>query len=83
MRERWSPPPRRRVITLLGLSPWSTAAGAILIERMDHAAYLASVELAPGKARIATLFKKPGQALEDAINRGRLAAVTAQGFTEM
>jgi glc operon protein GlcG len=55
----------------------------ILIERMDHAAYLASVELAPGKARTAALFKKPSQALEDAINHGRFAAVTAQGFTEM
>jgi uncharacterized protein GlcG (DUF336 family) len=39
---------------------------------MDHAAYLASVELAPGKARTAALFKKPSQALEDAINHGRL-----------
>ena len=29
----------------------------ILVERMDHAAYLASVELAPGKARTAALFK--------------------------
>ena len=55
----------------------------ILIERMDHAAYLASVELAPGKARTAALFKKPSQALEEAINHGRVAAVTAQGFTEM
>ena len=51
----------------------------ILIERMDHAAYLASVELAPGKARTAALFKKPSQALEDAINHGRVAAVTARG----
>jgi hypothetical protein len=56
---------------------------AILIERMDHAAYIASVKLAPGKARTAALFKKPSQAFEDAINHGRLAAVTAQGFTEM
>jgi glc operon protein GlcG len=55
----------------------------ILIERMDHAAYLASVELAPGKARTAALFKKPSQALEDSINHGRFAAVTAHGFTEM
>jgi glc operon protein GlcG len=55
----------------------------ILIERMDHAAYIASVKLAPGKARTAALFKKPSQALEDAINHGRVAAVTAQGFTEM
>jgi glc operon protein GlcG len=55
----------------------------ILLERMDHAAFVASVELAPGKARTAALFKKPSQALEDAINHGRIAAVTAQGFTEM
>src|SRR5580704_15599496 len=53
----------------------------IVIERMDHAAYLASVELAPG--RTAALFKKPSQALEDAINHGRVAAVTAPGFIEM
>ena len=44
----------------------------ILIERMDHAAYIASVELAPGKTRTAALFKKPSQALEDAINHGRV-----------
>jgi glc operon protein GlcG len=55
----------------------------ILIERMDHAAYLASVELAPGKARTAALFKEPSQALEDSINHGRIAAVTARGFIEM
>src|SRR5271155_2823055 len=55
----------------------------ILVERMDNAAFTASIELAPGKARTAALFKKPSQALEDAINHGRIAAVTAQGFTEM
>lgn len=55
----------------------------ILLERMDHSAYIASVELAPGKARTAALFKKPSQALEDAINHGRIAAVTARGFVEM
>jgi glc operon protein GlcG len=55
----------------------------ILVERMDHAAYLASVELAPAKGRTAALFKEPSQALEDAINHGRLAAVTAPGFVEM
>jgi len=52
----------------------------ILIERMDQAAYLASVELAPGKARTAALFKKPIQALEDAINHGRVAAVMQGGL---
>src|ERR1700728_1197477 len=55
----------------------------ILIERMDHAALLAGVELAPGKARTAALVKKPSQDLEDAINGGRVAAVTARGFIEM
>ena len=55
----------------------------ILIERMDHSALLAGVELAPGKARSAALFRKPSQALEDAINNGRIAAVTARGFIEM
>jgi glc operon protein GlcG len=43
---------------------------------------LASVELAPAKARTAALFRKPSQALEDGIRAGRVAAVTA-GFVEM
>jgi glc operon protein GlcG len=55
----------------------------ILLVRMDNAAYIASVELAPGKARTAALFRKPTEALEDAINQGRFAAVTARDFTEM
>jgi glc operon protein GlcG len=55
----------------------------ILLLRMDNAAYVASVELAPGKARTAALFKKPSQALEEAINHGRIAAVTARDFIEM
>jgi glc operon protein GlcG len=55
----------------------------IVVLRMDNAAFVASVELAPGKARTAALFKKPSQALEDAINHGRTAAVTARGFIEM
>jgi glc operon protein GlcG len=55
----------------------------ILLLRMDNAAYVASVELAPAKARTAALFKKPSQALEEAINHGRFAAVTARDFVEM
>lgn len=55
----------------------------ILVERMDNSAYTASVELAPAKARSAALFKKPSGALEDAINHGRIAAVTARDFLEM
>jgi glc operon protein GlcG len=55
----------------------------ILVLRMDNAAYVASVELAPGKARTAALFKKPSQALEDSINHGRTAAVSAHDFIQM
>ena len=55
----------------------------ILVERMDNAAFTASIELAPGKARTAALFKKPSQALEDVINHGRIAAVTARDFILM
>ena len=55
----------------------------ILLERMDHAAMTASVELAAGKARTAALFKKPSHELEEAVNRGRYAAVTARGFILM
>jgi glc operon protein GlcG len=55
----------------------------ILIERMDNAALVAGVVLAPGKARTAALFKRPSQALEDAINNGRIAAITASDFIEM
>lgn len=51
----------------------------ILIERMDHAALLAGVELAPGNARTAAWFKKPSRALDDAINGARVAATTARG----
>jgi glc operon protein GlcG len=55
----------------------------ILVLRMDNSAYLASVELAPGKARTAALFKKPSEDLENAINHGRTAAVTARDFVQM
>jgi len=55
----------------------------ILLERMDHAALTAGVELAAGKARSAALFKKPTEALEQAIDQGRYAAITARGFIEM
>ena len=55
----------------------------ILVLRMDNSAYIASAELAPGKARTAALFKKPTQALEETINHGRFAAVTARDFLEM
>jgi glc operon protein GlcG len=54
----------------------------ITSDRMDGSPMLASVELAPAKARTAALFGKPSKALEDAIRAGRYAAVTS-GFVEM
>jgi glc operon protein GlcG len=54
----------------------------IALERMDASPMLASVELAPAKARTAALFRKPTKALEDAIRAGRVALATA-GFVEM
>jgi glc operon protein GlcG len=68
----------RGVVAVVDEGGW-----VILLERMDHAAMTASVELAAGKARSAALFKKPTQALEEAINHGRYAAITARGFIEM
>jgi glc operon protein GlcG len=55
----------------------------IFLIRMDNAAVLAGVELAPGKARTAALFRRPSGALEDAINGNRPAASTARGFVMM
>ncbi len=68
----------RGVIAVADAGGW-----LIALERMDHAAMTASVELAAGKARSAALFEKPTEALEDAINHGRYAAITARGFIEM
>jgi glc operon protein GlcG len=55
----------------------------IAFERMDDVPMLASVELAPGKARASAMFRKPTADLEKAINAGRTAAVTARGYIEM
>ena len=55
----------------------------IALERMDNAAVPAGVELAPGKARTAALFRRPSGALEDAINGKRPAALSARGFVLM
>jgi glc operon protein GlcG len=65
--------------------PWpSSIPGGyvITLDRMDASPMLASVELAPQKARTAAMFAKPSKALEDAIHSGRVAATTA-GFVEM
>lgn len=60
------------------------AAGLpILVERMDRAAVLSGVDLAPGKARTAALFRRESGMLEDAINGNRPAVITAQGYVLM
>ena len=60
------------------------AAGLpVALVRMDNAAVPAGVEIAPGKARTAALFRRPSGALEDAINGSRPAAATARGFVLM
>ena len=66
------------VIAVVDDGGWPT-----LVLRMDNSAYIASVELAPGQARTAALFKKPSEDLENAINHGRTAAATAGEFVEM
>ena len=53
----------------------------LLFERMEGA-WLAGDELAQGKAHSAATFGKPTAKLEDTINNGRIAAVTA-GAVEM
>lgn len=49
----------------------------ILSARMDGAPVVAGIELAQGKARTSALFKRPSGDLENAINGGRQAAITA------
>ena len=58
-----------------------TGGHLLLFERMEGA-WLAGAELSLGKARSAALFGKPTAALEDTINGGRTALVTA-GVNEM
>ncbi|WP_199588683.1 GlcG/HbpS family heme-binding protein [Paraburkholderia caribensis] len=60
------------------------ASGILVMQvRMDNALLPAGVELAPGKARTAALFRRPSGAIEDAINTSRPAALSARGFVLM
>ena len=65
------------------ISVVDSAGAPIVLLRMDNAAVPAGVELAPGKARTAALFRRSSGALEDAINGNRPAAATARGFVLM
>lgn len=49
----------------------------ILGARMDGAPVVAGIELAQGKARTSALFKRPSGDLENAVNGGRPAALSA------
>lgn len=59
------------------------AGSPILLTRMDNAAVPAGVDLAPGKARTAALFRRESGVLENAINGQRPAAITARGYVLM
>ena len=52
------------------------------VDRLDNA-QRPSVEIAVGKARTAALFRRPSGALEDAINKGRTALLSAEGHVFM
>ena len=49
----------------------------VLAERMDNAATTLGAGVATEKARTAALFKRPSADLENAVNNGRPAAITA------
>ncbi|WP_034292846.1 heme-binding protein [Herbaspirillum sp. RV1423] len=55
----------------------------IVAERMDNAATTVGPSIAVEKARTAALFKRPSADLENAINNGRPAAITAPGLVMM
>ena len=55
----------------------------IALQRMDNPAMLVSVELAPGKARTAVIYRKPTSSLERSVDAGRVAATTAPDSVQM
>ncbi|MBB2175037.1 heme-binding protein [Gluconacetobacter johannae] len=59
------------------------AGQVVALARMDNAYMRASVDLAPGKARTAVMFRRPTAVLEGAIDGPRPALVTAQGYVMM
>lgn len=65
------------------ISVVDAAGQPVMLVRMDNASVPAGVDLAPGKARTAALFRRPSGALEDAINGNRPAAGTARGYVLM
>ncbi|MCG6869710.1 MAG: heme-binding protein [Gammaproteobacteria bacterium] len=54
----------------------------IALERLDNT-FVASADIAVGKARTAVLFKKPTRVFEDLVNGGRTTMVTLPDFTPL
>src|SRR5246500_3805350 len=54
----------------------------ILLERLDDT-QVASVEVAIGKARTATIFRRPSKEFEDQVKNGRIAALALPGATPL
>lgn len=52
----------------------------LTLDRLDNA-QRASIDIAIGKARAAALFKRPSAALEEAVNKGRTAMLSVEGYT--
>jgi glc operon protein GlcG len=54
----------------------------ILLERLDDT-QVASVEVAIGKARTASIFRRPSKVFEDQVREGRVAALALPGATPL
>jgi len=54
----------------------------ILLERLDNT-QVASVEVAIGKARTASIFRRPSRIFEEQVKNGRVAAISLPGATPL
>lgn len=54
----------------------------LTIDRLDNT-QRPSVDIAVGKARSAALFRRPSAAMEESINKGRTALLSAEGYIFM
>lgn len=54
----------------------------LTVDRLDNT-QRPSVDIAVGKARSAALFRRPSAALEESINKGRTALLSAEGYIFM
>jgi len=54
----------------------------ILLERLDNT-QVASVDVAIGKARTASIFRRPSRVFEEQVKNGRVAAISLPGATPL